>query len=100
MTRWCDSEGGGATASRSERSRFRWLSWRQRLPILTRPGEPGSLPAHSRSDLLAGLQGRVDRRPLGDHGRELLGALVADVLELGDSDELHARQAWTRRRPR
>src|SRR2546423_14010374 len=45
-----------------------------------------------RCDVLAVLQRRVDRRPSGDHGGELLGALVSDVLELRDADVLHAGQ--------
>ena len=54
----------------------RWCSWRQRCLGLR------SLPADLRCDVLAVAQRGVDRRPSGDHRRELLGALVADVLEL------------------
>src|SRR3954469_24327340 len=42
-------------------------------------------------DVLAVLQRGVDRRPSRDHRRELLGALVAHVLELRDAHVLHAR---------
>src|SRR6266536_4876100 len=53
-----------------------------------------------RGDVLAVLQRSVDLRSPGDHRRELLGALVADVLELRDPDVLDARQARPLRRPR
>src|ERR1700750_2196881 len=43
-------------------------------------------------DALAVLDRSVDRRPPGDHRGELLGASVADILELRDADVLDARE--------
>src|SRR3954454_19977334 len=45
-------------------------------------------------DVLAIRLRRIDRRPAADDRRELLGALVADILELGDADVLDAWVAW------
>src|SRR5258706_10588926 len=44
-------------------------------------------------DLLALRERAADTCRSGDHAREQLGALVADVLELGYADVLHAGQA-------
>src|SRR5918992_3231570 len=52
---------------------------------------------HPGGDVLAVLERRVDRGPPGDHRGELLGALVADVLELRDADVLDTRDTGTRR---
>jgi hypothetical protein len=51
------------------------------------------------SDLLAVCERRIDRRPAGDDGRELLRALVANVLELRDADVLDAGVAGPPGRP-
>ena len=50
-------------------------------------------PPHSGCDALAVLERGIDWRPPGDHRGELLGALVADVLELRDADILDPRKA-------
>src|SRR3954468_12111357 len=47
-------------------------------------------------DVLAVRLRRIDRRSAADDRRELLGALVADILELGDADVL---DAWVARTP-
>ena len=48
-----------------------------------------SLP-DARRDVLAVLERRIDGRLAGDRGGEQRGALVADVLELGDAHVLDA----------
>ena len=51
-----------------------------------------------RGDLLALAERAADTRRPGDHAREELGALVADILELRDADVLHTRAgpvAWS-----
>ena len=52
---------------------------------------------HLRGDGLAVRKGIVDARPTSNHCRELLGALVANILELRDTDVLHSRKAGTLR---
>src|SRR3954471_20767534 len=66
-------------------------------PAVAVIGDGASLRRRLRRDGLAVLDGRVDRAPAGYHRRELLGALVAHVLELGNPDILHPRQTGTLR---
>src|SRR5882724_6949829 len=44
-----------------------------------------------RGDLLTLRERTADARRAGDHAREQLRTLVADILELRDADVLHAR---------
>src|SRR5919106_2385246 len=63
------------------------------LPELSSPPSPGG-------DALTVVDRCVDVRAPGDHRRELLSALVADVLELRDADVLDTGKTGARRRAR
>src|SRR5215210_9398922 len=93
----------GSSGSRRRHDSLRRKRWEARGcwtgPVVTSAavvmasGTRGVLVGRRRGDLLAVREGRVDRRPSGDHRGELLRALVSDVLELRDPDVLHARIA-------
>src|ERR687895_2174367 len=94
----------GTWVSRIRKSRAGSSGSRRRHDSLMRESRPTrrgtaavpasvSSPPHLGCDVLAVLERRIDRRPTGDHRGELLGALVADVLELRDADVLNPRDA-------